>query len=330
MAGKLKRIEKGLVTLLAWLAFNGPAAAAPQSNFTGLWWNSPAGSESGWALAVDHQGPIVFAAWVTYDYTGSPTWFFMPRAEVSPLSDPNMAEPRANTYAGPLYQARAAEGIAGDVGHFFPREVVVEQFGQGNAGIHFQADGASTFWYPLVGHEIDGPIEKSITPFQFGSTVTSCSEDGVAGPSANYQDLWWNAANYQGLWWNSPAGSESGWGLYLAHQGDVIFALLLTYDFQGSPTWYSIVLRQDVWDPTEYEGTVYMSTGPRYDILTFPGATYDPGKVKVYDVGTAYLGFRDPDHGVFSVALGAEDVGFLDLPLKSITRMSFAARVVCH
>ena len=31
-------------------------------------------------------------------------------------------------------------------------------------------------------------------------------------------------ANYTGLWWASPAGSESGWGISLAHQGDVIFA----------------------------------------------------------------------------------------------------------
>src|SRR5262249_40371998 len=29
--------------------------------------------------------------------------------------------------------------------------------------------------------------------------------------------------NYQGLWWAAPAGSQSGWGLNLAHQGDVIF-----------------------------------------------------------------------------------------------------------
>ena len=30
--------------------------------------------------------------------------------------------------------------------------------------------------------------------------------------------------NYEGLWWNAPPGSESGWGINLAHQGNVIFA----------------------------------------------------------------------------------------------------------
>ena len=34
--------------------------------------------------------------------------------------------------------------------------------------------------------------------------------------------------NYEGLWWRSPAGSESGWGINFAHQGDVIFATWFT------------------------------------------------------------------------------------------------------
>ena len=36
--------------------------------------------------------------------------------------------------------------------------------------------------------------------------------------------------NYTGLWWAAPTGSESGWGIYLAHQGDTIFATWFTYD----------------------------------------------------------------------------------------------------
>ena len=39
--------------------------------------------------------------------------------------------------------------------------------------------------------------------------------------------------NYQGLWYNAPAESESGWGINLAHQGDVIFATWFTYDAAG-------------------------------------------------------------------------------------------------
>src|SRR5262249_8515022 len=30
-------------------------------------------------------------------------------------------------------------------------------------------------------------------------------------------------ASYEGLWWKSPAGSESGWGVSIEHQGDILF-----------------------------------------------------------------------------------------------------------
>ena len=44
------------------------------------------------------------------------------------------------------------------------------------------------------------------------------------------------AANYQGLWWNSPAGSESGWGINITHQGDTLFVTWFTYDSGGNRT----------------------------------------------------------------------------------------------
>ncbi|MGE5089613.1 MAG: hypothetical protein ACM3QY_10845, partial [Candidatus Levyibacteriota bacterium] len=48
------------------------------------------------------------------------------------------------------------------------------------------------------------------------------------------------AANYEGLWWAAPAGSESGWGINFAHQGDVIFATWFTYDATGKAWWLSM------------------------------------------------------------------------------------------
>ena len=32
------------------------------------------------------------------------------------------------------------------------------------------------------------------------------------------------ATNFQDMWWNAPAGSEPGWGINFAHQGETIFA----------------------------------------------------------------------------------------------------------
>ena len=46
--------------------------------------------------------------------------------------------------------------------------------------------------------------------------------------------------NVQGLWWADPAGSESGWGINFAHQGDVIFATWFTYDATGKAWWLSM------------------------------------------------------------------------------------------
>ena len=48
---------------------------------------------------------------------------------------------------------------------------------------------------------------------------------------ANTQDR----VNVQGLWWKDA--SESGWGVNLTQQGDVLFATWFTYDEQGQGMW---------------------------------------------------------------------------------------------
>ena len=44
--------------------------------------------------------------------------------------------------------------------------------------------------------------------------------------------------NYTAVWWKAPAGSEAGWGINFAHQGDIIFATWFTYDADGKPQWF--------------------------------------------------------------------------------------------
>jgi hypothetical protein len=53
------------------------------------------------------------------------------------------------------------------------------------------------------------------SPFNFAGVTATI--DLTAAP----------AASYQGLWWRSPGGSENGWGVNVAHQGDVLFADLV-------------------------------------------------------------------------------------------------------
>src|SRR4029077_19170889 len=40
--------------------------------------------------------------------------------------------------------------------------------------------------------------------------------------------------NHTALWWNA---AESGWGINVNHQGNIVFATLFTYDDSGAPLW---------------------------------------------------------------------------------------------
>jgi hypothetical protein len=42
--------------------------------YTGTWWASPAGSESGWGINFEHQSDTIFATWYTYDTSGDAWW----------------------------------------------------------------------------------------------------------------------------------------------------------------------------------------------------------------------------------------------------------------
>lgn len=65
------------------------------TDYTDLWWNS---GESGWGVALTQDEGMLFAAWFTYDDTGSPTWYV---ASSCPL---NSAPLTGNTCSGDLYR----------------------------------------------------------------------------------------------------------------------------------------------------------------------------------------------------------------------------------
>ena len=67
-------------------------------------------------------------------------------------------------------------------------------------------------------------------------------------------------ANVQGMWWASPGGSESGWGIDIAHQGNMLFATWFTYDANGQPTW--LVMSSGFRNgDNAYTGDLYRLTG---------------------------------------------------------------------
>lgn len=100
------------------------------------------------------------------------------------------------------------------------------------------------------------------------------------------------AANYQGLWW-ATAGHESGWGINLAHQGDVIFATWFTYDTNGNAWWLSMTADKVADDV--YTGTLYQTRGPAFNAVPF-----DPLKVTKVPVGAGTLTFASANSGTFT------------------------------
>jgi len=123
-------------------------------------------------------------------------------------------------------------------------------------------------------------------------------------------------ANVQGLWWAAPGGSESGWGMNFAHQGDIVFATWFTYDANGKPWWLSMTASRSA--PGAYGGTLYMTTGP-----PFSATPFDPSRVKPVPVGTGLLVFADANSGTFSSV-----VNYI-VQSKAITRQVFGPVPVC-
>jgi hypothetical protein len=97
--------------------------------------------------------------------------------------------------------------------------------------------------------------------------------------------------DYSDLWWN-PA--ESGWGMALQRQGDVMFAALYVYDAQGASDWYvASDVRPANSAKTSWSGSLYRTSGPG-----FAGA-YD-GAVTVDVAGSINLEFSAADSGVLT------------------------------
>ena len=259
-----------------------PLNGAQSANFSGLWWNAPAGSEPGWGINLAHQADVIYLTWFTYDANGSASWLAMTATRTGNA-----------TYAGNIVRVH---GPAFDAVPFSPAAVSVETVGSATLAFDDADNGRFTY-------DVEGRAQsKAITREVFGPQA-ACWFGTQPDLAA--------ATNYQDLWWNAPAGSESGWGVNLAHQGDIIFATWFTYDRDGAPLWLSAVAPKSA--DRVYTGTLIRTAGPAF------GAPFDPAAVTQAPVGTATFTFSDGNHATFAYdVLGSRQV-------KSITREVFAA-----
>ncbi len=97
-----------------------------------------------------------------------------------------------------------------------------------------------------------------------------CTHAGATSLTPNFSDLWWNP-------------SESGWGLNVTQQSDVVFVTLFVYNANTQAVWYSATLNL----VSSTSGPEYVFTGDLYQTAgpPFSNAPYMPGAVVYRRVG---------------------------------------------
>src|SRR6185436_19431658 len=120
---------------------------------------------------------------------------------------------------------------------FDPNRVVATEVG--TATLEFADESRGTFGYTVNG--VAG--SKAIARQVFASPVPRCAT-GAAASATNFQDLWYVPA-------------ESGWGLNVAHQGDILFATWFTYAASGKGRWLVMPGMQRAPGSARHTGDVY-------------------------------------------------------------------------
>jgi serine protease len=153
---------------------------------------------------------------------------------------------------------------------------------------------------------------------RFSTSLTVTDSTGLRATTKSTLDVSApiDGLNFQGLWWNAPAGSEAGWGINFAHQGDVIFATWFTYDANGRAWWLSMTAERS--GANTFAGTLYRTRGPAYSAVPF-----DPAQVQRIPVGGGTLTFIDGNNGGFAYTVNGIT------QTKSITRQVFGPLPTC-
>jgi hypothetical protein len=115
-------------------AFRAEPELAAATNYQDLWW-VPGGAESGWGLALTHEGDAIFAGWFTYDADGAPLWLSGLATKVGPA-----------TYGGTLIRTT---GPPFDARPYDPARVTRTPVG--TLTLTFADGNAATFAYAVNG-----------------------------------------------------------------------------------------------------------------------------------------------------------------------------------
>src|SRR5206468_3647964 len=94
--------------------------------------------------------------------------------------------------------------------------------------------------------------------------------------------------------------AESGWGVNVTQQGDVVFATLFDYGLDGKATWY-VLAHADKTGPGTYSGDLYTTTGPVFNASPWPGIT-------ATKVGTMTFAFSSGATGTLTYSVNGVQV----------------------
>ena len=225
-------------------------------NFSDHWFNPP---EDGWGIQVVAQGELVFVTWYTYGSDGLPLWFTM-----------QLTRAAQDIFKGDVYYTR---GVPLSEINGQPATTSIQKVG--TAVLMFFEFNEAWLYYNINGIE----AAKHIKRLSFASPTFCYYTSDSRASATNFQDLWWNP-------------SESGWGINLTHQGDVIFATWFTYGAQGQPLWLYMVAQKQ--GPNTYAGRFIGTTGVPFDRID--GA---PSVQQYQDVGSGTLTFESGERARF-------------------------------
>ena len=131
-------------------------------------------------------------------------------------------------------------------------------------------------------------------------TVVPAREVQAQTQGTSYSDLWWNPA-------------ESGWGVNINQQGDIIFATWFTYGTGGRNAWYVMSDARRQADGS-FKGAIYQTTG-----VPFAQISGQASAITIDEVGNGTFRFTSNEGGTFSYKIGTVE------QIKTISRQQFAA-----
>jgi hypothetical protein len=217
-------------------------------------WWNP--NESGWGIHITQRHNVAFAAWFTYDASGNAKWYVASSCPVS-----------GSTCSGPLYETTLAGGSFDVAGAFDPSKVQISAVG--SLTINFSNPSIAVVSYTV--HGVSGAKNVQRQLYR------------TYGPNGAYD---WN-----GLWWNPQ---ESGWGMSITQQHDILFLAWYTYDASGKPTWYVASDCALNAAGNGCSGSLYATNGP---LGPDTGAAFNPAAVQIRQVGSISVSFDDADNG---------------------------------